>query len=396
MVRLTRPFFVPASWGKGAAAFFCRTALLPVCLTILLSGCAQLPIAGPDAARLISTVVTRLDAEPLFAAAPGGRQVAFSSEGVRVMPLPSGEPRSLSAERPLALAWSPDGGRLAVAFGRGGESRIAVFDASGVSVAETAAAGRVGALFWTEPDLLLAVTMELEPFKFGTTCREVLLRWQLAGAPERTVLHETTLKPYTVRKLAAGMLMRAVSPAVSPLGDELVYGRIQDPPAFDAYVKVMVRNLSSGVEREIAKTGFSDGTARFSADGEELFIANGSGQIRRIAAWSDAEQPVAPFSGRVLAVSPDGRHLLADGRLLDDGREAALFPPWTTGAFLDDGRLLIVDNGTLFLVSGFGAPVAGAAVPPEKRERLRTIRAWRASGLITADDYVSAREKVMK
>ncbi|MGB9081575.1 MAG: hypothetical protein WCD00_09755, partial [Desulfuromonadaceae bacterium] len=100
--------------------------------------------------------------------------------------------------------------------------------------------------------------------------------------------------------------------------------------------------------------------------------------------------------GRVLAVSPDGRHLLADGRLLDNGREAALFPPLTTGAFLDDGRLLVVDNGTLFLVSGFGAPVAGAAVPPEKRERLRTIRAWRASGLITADDYVSAREKVMK
>ncbi|MGB9080264.1 MAG: hypothetical protein WCD00_03115, partial [Desulfuromonadaceae bacterium] len=100
MVRLTRPFFVPASWGKGAAAFFCRTALLPVCLTLLLSGCAQLPIAGPDASRLTSMVVTRLDAEPLFAAAPGGRQVAFSSGGVRVMPLPSGEPRSLSAERP--------------------------------------------------------------------------------------------------------------------------------------------------------------------------------------------------------------------------------------------------------------------------------------------------------
>ncbi|MFZ2950115.1 MAG: SHOCT domain-containing protein, partial [Desulfuromonadaceae bacterium] len=75
---------------------------------------------------------------------------------------------------------------------------------------------------------------------------------------------------------------------------------------------------------------------------------------------------------------------------------AALFPSWTTGEFLDDGRLLVVDNGTLFLVSGFAAPVAGPAVPPEKLERLRTIRAWRASGLITDDEYASAKEKVMK
>lgn len=391
MVRWIRAFFVPALWGRGG-----RAALLSLCLALLLSGCAQLRIAGPDAARLTSKVVTRIDTEPLFAAAPGGRQLAFSYGGVRVMPLPSGESRSVSPERPLALAWSPDGGRLAVAFGRGPGSRIAVFDAAGVLVAETAAAGRVGALFWTGTDQLLAVTMELETFKFGTTCREVLLSWQLAGPPVRTLLHETTLKPYTVHRLTPGMLIRAVSPALSPLGDELVYGRLQDPPAFDAYVKIMVRNLSSGVEREIAKAGFSDGAARFSADGEELLLSSGSGQIRRLAPWSGTEKSAAPFSARALAVSPDGRHLLADGRLLDDGREAALFPPWTTGEFLDDGRLLVVDNGTLFLVSGFGAPVAGATLSPEKRERLRTIRAWRASGLISDDDYISAREKVMK
>jgi hypothetical protein len=95
-------------------------------------------------------------------------------------------------------------------------------------------------------------------------------------------------------------------------------------------------------------------------------------------------------------VSPDGRHLLADGRLLAGGREAAFFPSRTTGTFLDDGRLLVAADGVLFLVSGFGAPAAGPVMPPEKLERLRTLRAWRASGLISADDYVTAREKVMK
>lgn len=403
MARLTKPSFVPGSWGRGSAARFRRTAsqkvclsILPFCLAILLSGCARLPVAGPDAARLTTTVVARLDAEPLFAAAPGGKLVAFSSEGVRVAPLPTGEIRTLSGDHPLALAWSPDGGRLAVAFDRGTESRITVFGADGVTVAETAAAGHVGALFWPESGALLAVTTELESHKFGTSCREVLLRWQLAGAPERTVLHEVTLKPYTVRKWGPVLLTRAINPAISPLGDELIYGRIQDPPAFDAYLKVMVRNISSGAEREVAKTGFSDGAARFSADGEELIMSNGSGRIRRIAAWSGAEKQAVPFSGRVLAVSPDGRHLLADGRLLDDGREVATFSARTTGEFLDDGRLLVVDNGTLFLVSGFGASVSGPPLPPGKLERLRTLHAWRASGLISPDDYVTARGKVME
>lgn len=371
-------------------------SILPACLVILLSGCAQLPIAGPYASRLTSTVVARLDAEPLFAASPGGKQVAFSSEGVKVAPLPTGKSRNISDERPLALAWSPDGVRLAVAFGRGTESRITVFGADGIVANETATTGRVGALFWPVSDVLLAVATELDPHKFGTSCREVLLRWQLAGVPERTVLHEVTLKPYTARKWGVELLNRAINPAISPLGDELVYGRIQDPPAFDAYLKVMVRNLSSGAEREVAKTGFSDGAARFSADGEELFMSNGSGQIRRIAAWSGTEKQAAPFSGRVLAASPDGRHLLADGRLLDDGREVALFPPSATGEFLGDGRLLVVDNATLFLVSGFEDSVTGPALSPEKQERLRTLRAWRASGLISPDDYVTAREKVMK
>lgn len=396
MKLLTNISVFPDSRGRGGATFLCSTALVSACLMILLSGCAQLPIAGSEAARLTSISVARIDSEPLFSAAPGGKQVAFSSEGVRVATLPSGESRTLSAERPLAFAWSADGGKLAVAFGRGKDSWITVYGVNGVPVAETKAAGSVVAIFWPESDALLVVSMEMETYKFGTSCREVLLRWQLAGTPERTVLHDVTLKPYTVRKWGDGFLMHAISPAISPLGDELVYGRIQDPPAFDAYLTVIVRNISSGAEREIARTGITDGIARFSADSEGLFMSGSNGHIRLVAAWSGAEKQAAPFSGRSLAVSPDGHHLLVDGRLLNDGREVALFPPRTTGEFLDDGRLLVADNGTLFLVSGFEASVTRPIMLPEKLERFRTIRAWRASGLITADDYVTAREKVLK
>lgn len=367
-----------------------------LCLFFLLSGCARLPIVGADSARINSTAVARLDAAALFSAATGGKLVAFSLDGVRVAPLPTGESHIISVERPEALAWSPDGRRLAVAFGRGTKSRIAVFGSDGSPEAETGVAGRIIALFWPGSDALLAFSMELEPHPFGTFCRETLLRWQLSGAPERTVLHEVTLKPYTVRRLESRLLARAISPSISLQGDELVYGRIQDPPAFDAYLKIMVRNLSSGVEREFAKTGFGYGAARFSADGDELLMDNGSGRTGRFDAWSGTEKEELPYSGRFLSVSPDGRHLLADGRLLDDGRESVLFPPRTTGEFLDDGRLLVSIDSNLFLVSGFEAAVAGSVMLPEIKERLRILRAWRASGLISADDYVIAKDKVLK
>lgn len=373
-----------------------RAAILPLLLILLLSGCVRLPIAGPDAARITATAVSQLDAEALFAADPGGKQVAFSQDGVAIAPLPVGEAHCISSERPLALVWSPDGTRLAVAFARGTASRIIVFGADGIPAVETTAAGRVGTLFWPASDTLLAVALELEHYRFGISCREVLLRWNLSGNPARTVLHETTLRSFAGRTWREDAMLRAVSPALSPQGDELVYGRIQDPPAFDTYLKMMVRNLSSGDEREVAKSVFPDGGARFSADGDELFLRTESGRINRIDAWNGAEKQSVPFSGRLPVVSPDGHHLLVEGRLLDDGREVALFPPRATGNFLDDGRLLLVDNGTLFLVSGFETSVVRAVPSPEKQERLRTIRTWRASGLISAEDYVTAKEKVMK
>lgn len=381
--------------GWRLESVLCRPFLLLLCLTLLVSGCARLPIAGSDAARLTSTPVASLDDARLFAAAPGGKQVAYSQGGVRVAPLPAGESRIISsAERPLALAWSPDGVKLAAAFARGSGSVITIFGGDGAAVAETTATGRVGAIFWPAAGDLLVITLELNHHSFGTSCRVVLLRGNPAATMQRSVLHDTTLRPHLVRTWGAERLLRVISAQLSPQGDELVYGRIQEPPLFEAYLKIMVRNLASGVDREIGKTSLSDAVPRFSADGEELYLANGAGGVDVVDAWHGGKKRETAFTGAPPAISPDGRHLLAGGRLLAAGREVALFPPRTGGRFIDDGRLLAVNDGTLFLVSGFES--AGSPLLPEKRERLRTLRAWRASGIITADDYVAAREKVMQ
>lgn len=380
---------------KSALTAVCRSAVLLGCTAVLLNGCARLHIAGAESDRLHYTAVSELDGVPLFAAAPGSQRVAVSSGGLRVVPLRSGETRLYSADRPVSLSWSPDGLRLAAAFERAAESRITVFGDDGGVTAETAAAGRVAAIFWETPDVLLVVTMELEHHRFGTTCREVLLRWHPGGAMERTVLNDVTLKPVTMRKRGAEQLIRAVSPGVSPLGDELVYGRLHDPPALEPYLDIVIRTISGGAEREIAKTGLDAGTARFSADGEELLVQD-AGRIRRLDVWNGAEKQAVAASGRLSALSPDGRRMLVDGRLLDNGRDVAQFASGMTGTFTDDGRLLAADNGTLFLVSGLAASPDSRVLPPEKTERLRALRAWRAGGLISSEEYVTAKEKVLK
>ncbi len=376
---------------------FRRGAFVLNWLPLLISGCVTLPMVGPDAARFTATAVSPVDGGALFAAAPGGKGVAFSFGGVRLASLPSGEPRTLSRETPLALAWSPDGGQLAAAFARNGDGRITVFGDDGAVLRGTDVTGRIAALFWPSPDLLLAVTLELTEYKFGTTCRESLVTWQMGETPRQTLLHETTLKPSTTRGVGQGLLTRVLSPLISPWGDELLYGHLMDPPAAPPYLKIMLRNITSGAEREIATTGFREGTAGFTADGDDLLVTDDAGRISSITPWSGAEQRVLPFTGKVLAVSPDGHHMLLDGRVLDNGVEVARFPPPTTGTFMKNGHLLVLHDGALFFVSGLGDPVpAPPAMAPEKRLRLRTLRAWRSSGLISTEEYVTAMERLKK
>lgn len=368
--------------------------LLLICLTVLLSGCAGLPISGYAPGELASTVVARLDADPLFAASPDGTHVAYSREGVRVVSLSSRKSQLLFRESPLALAWSPNGQQLAIAYLHGAENRIALFSVDGRLTADTVTVGHVVAIFWPEADTLLALTVELEPHSFGTTCREVLLRWQPGETPLRTILHDVTLKPATLRRRGIPALLRAIAPRLSPAGDELLYGRIQDPPAFEAYLKLVIRNLDSADERVISTSRFPGETIRFSVDGEGLLLQT-AGRTVLLDSWSGAEKPDRDLPGQESL--PSARCCLsADGRFVEaDGRTVQL-PPRTNGQFLGDGRLLSSHNGRLYLVSGFAPTAAVPALPLEKQKRLRTLRAWRAAGLISADEYHTAREKVVK
>lgn len=379
--------------GTGAKSIGRITALL---VLLLCGACAGLPVGGPYADILQVRRLAAHDRATPLAPSPDGRLLALVRGQLRLLPISGGAELALDAGRPLALAWSADGSRLAAAFAAAGGSRLAIFAPDGSVLAEQTVRGRVTALSWTPLDELVAAAVELEQFRFGLAYRQLLIRRDSAGTATAAVLHEAMLKPATVRSLDSDRLAGLMVPRFAPLGDELIYLRVQDPPAFTPYRRIMVRNLANDTERELATVGIGPVGIACGADGEELVLDSGEGRLQRIPLWGAATGNDVPLSGRLTALSPDGHYLLADGRLLRDGALVADFPPQVAGLFLADGRLLVAAAEEIFLVSGFAGGNAVRNMSRQQQEQLMTLRAWRAAGLISADQFRAARERLFK
>lgn len=363
-------------------------------LMMMLCGCARLQITGEAAQQMQHRAVATLTGVPLLAAAPGNQQCAVASNGLSILSLPSGKATQLSSETAQAVAWSSDGSRLAAAFPRENSSRIVQFAQDGSSISELTVAGHVSALFWTEAELL-AFSTELELRSFGASCHQVLLRWKPGTPPERSVLNDVTLTRRAIQSWGVPLFLHLTTPVLSPLADELLYARIIAPPAFAPHLQLTVRNLANGAERQLTGVSLGEGSAAFTPAGDQLYHSSG-GQTRQYDAWSGAEQPGSILSGQLLAVSPHGTLLMNDGRLLHGNHEIARFTPLNAALFLDQRAVLVADNSRLYTVSGIPAAARAPSLPPAVQERLRTLRAWRAAGLITSQEYQSAYEQVTK
>lgn len=339
--------------------------------------------------------VSRIDAGRIFAVAPDGQRVAVASEGLLLIDISSGADHRIATEYPTALGWSPDGRLLGAAFPTGQETKLNLFDPAGAIAAETWVPGRVAGIFVISGNEVLVAVTKLKTFGFGTSCQEIFYRWRIGEEPAPQILHETTLKPLTMRNWSAESLSQAMQPVLSPLGDELLYGRIMDPPAFAPYLKFVIRNLRQNTEREIATAGLEATKPVFTADGEEILLGNGTGKTGLFAAWSGEERSTFPRPGRIKAISPTARHVFIDGHLYRSGSEIAVFPTPSDAAFLADGSLMLAWEGTLYLVEGIESVPLVPPMDAERTERLRTIRAWRAGDLITPAEYGAAKERVL-
>lgn len=340
---------------------------------IFLSGC----VSGPPPHAINETPLARIaniDAAGLFAADQGGYKVAVARDGLYLLDPESGFRQKLSSDSPVALAWSPDVTSLAVAFPIADyETRLVIYTSQGVLLYETLLPVALSQMVWSVRGDLLVTGFALKVYSFGGNLRQGLYRVTREEVLE-TVLSDTTLKPSTVKSLVS--IMQKVQPVVFSLqGDELVFAKLHDPPAFQPYLQLRQMNWESGEERSLRKIPLQP-LRLYWNDVEKSVDVTAQASNFSLSLWPSAERSAEQRRPALFRFS---RGLLYENEklLADWSAEARL-------QILADGRYLLAQNGHLYLGDGLQA-VPRAAY----NEKLWTLRRWRFQGLITSDEYLN-------
>ncbi|MDT8441510.1 MAG: hypothetical protein RQ723_07600 [Desulfuromonadales bacterium] len=362
-----------------------RSFLCALCVAGLLvaAGCTPaIPPAAIDTEPL--RPLTRLSADQPFAANDQGSSLAFADHGLHLMPLPDGAAALLDRRRPLALAWSPDGERLAAVFDKEPATlQLVLYTRDGEPVDSRQLPLRLSTLRWSRRGDLLLAGYTLTTYRFGSNLTQTLHLLTVDGGNETRTLADTTLKPSTARRYAEH-LDTLLQVEFSVAGDELVFTRLHDPPEFPPYLQLGLRNWQVERHRVLAQLPVMPTRLRFVPSREQVRVMAASGDIALIPLWQDEQGGAPRFSAdsAPAAVSPTGRYRLQEGALFDEERLLVQWPSASRIQFLSGGRFLLADGHRLYLGDG----LQGEALPVY-REHDWTLRRWLHEGLIAPVDY---------
>jgi hypothetical protein len=371
--------------------------LLLLAGTVLLqSGCSRLPITGQLPANLAATKLADLDDDSPLAISPDGKVAAISTDGLKLFHIPTRQQVEVSTLKPRKLAWSPRGFGLAASYAGDNTSTIVTYDHQGIKVAETRVTGEVTDLAWLSERELLAASITLTGYKFGSTYRALMHRWTPdSGQPETTPLRDTTLQPATTRNWL-GHLVRGPMLDLARPADQILYLQPVDPPLFTPYYKLILRDLASGREMDVASLGMATSGGQFTADGELVVYGNGVDRTTVYDPWSGETVGSIPTSGKNLQISPAGDYCLSDGALYRGDKLVVMLAPGGIGRFTPDGRqLLLAADNALYLLDGL-QPATDRLLPVDQLKKLLQPRTWRIDGLISPREYRETRERITK
>jgi len=321
-----------------------------------------------------------------------GENIAFADSGLKIRNLGSGRSQMICPDTPSALAWSPDGRRIAAAFSRENEGTLRLYGFEGELQAEVKVPGNISSLAWRSRTDVLAMNIRVRQFSFGTNLTEALLQWDGVSEPKRLIFFDNTLKPSTVKQ-GKDYLVRRLTFKLSPLGDEVLFVNVLDPPLFPTYFRVFLHNIDSGKAREIAKVSLNSGGGAFLGAGESILFGDGENQSLISDPWKDIMLRAIPVPGREVAVSSGGRYMMLDGNLYFEGTRTASFQESCRSNFSAFGGHMALECGDhLYLVSGLKEDFS-AKLQPKEIARIKELRKLLSEGLITPQDYRRSLEK---
>lgn len=367
------------------------TALISM---VFLNACQTLPINGQLPGGLAAEKIASVDKGSVLALSPNGNVVATVSDGLKLLHIPSKENVSLGERAPLKLAWSPFGNYLAALFLQDTGSSIAIYDQYGIAIAEETFEVRLTDLGWLSEDELVAGGVRIKSYKFGHNYQSIFFRWQPGrDRPVESLLKDTTLQPVTLSK-AQNQLQRGPMVEVNPQAGALLYLHPVDPPVFSPYYKLILKDLASGKELEIASVGLNSSGGKFSADGEKVLYADGNGTTILYDPWSGETVRKTSTAGVNPALSPEGDNWISDGKLFrKDGTETPL-AEGANAQFSTDGSTVIIRAGSgLYKLSGL-KPAVGTMFVPAFAEKVAKLRVLRMQGLVTPAEYKENLQKL--
>ena len=198
-----------------------RLHVLNLCLALFLlgtvtGGCAHLQMNGVLPSGATVADIGRCDVHAPFDLDAKGEKIAFADGGLRVLTVGSGRSRLISPDSPCALAWSPDGRRIAAAFCRDKAGSLRIYGVEGDLLAEVGTPGRISGLAWRSMTEILALDVRMTQFSFGTNLAEIILQWDGAGEPKALASIDSTLKAFDHAALERRFHAQAYPQIVAP------------------------------------------------------------------------------------------------------------------------------------------------------------------------------------
>ncbi len=368
------------------------SATLMLLILLVVQGCTGLPVQNlPDNLNLDRVAAS--EAGTPFKPDPGGERIALDDNGLVLLELDTNRTAQLSPDSPVALAWSPSGSKLAAAFPANENSTLRIFGTEGNITAQNSADGTISDLAWVTDDILIFLVISLKNYSFGSTYRTSLWRWETNGTPALIEEKNVTIKPHTV-KIMGAQLYKTAKLSISPLGDEILYTTLHDPPVIEPYLKILLRHLETGAEKEVAQVDPATGGAYLLHE-DMILYSNGINEVKLLTPWTGDEIYNWQTAGRKLAVSPSGQYLLADGQLFDDTMNITNFSPGVDGYFTASGHLFIRHRNLLYRLSGLGIKKS-RPLTPEIQRNLLEIRKWRSTGLINNQEFLLQQKRILE